>query len=116
MKLKHIVSLGAMGLTASIVLAQSPVHGLVAHEWGTFTSFQSSDGNLLQWKPLVTSELPKFVYDWHNPGLGRLPVDPRALVWKGDLESLQRMETPVIYFYADNASRPWMFPSVFPRA
>ena len=63
MKLKHIVSLGAIGLTASIVLAQSQVHGPVAHEWGTFTSFQGSDGDLLEWKPLETSELPKFVYD-----------------------------------------------------
>jgi hypothetical protein len=102
MKLKHIVSLGTIGLTASIVLAQSQVHGLVVHEWGTFTSFQGSDGNLLEWKPLETSQLPKFVYDWTHPGLGRLSADMAVRFGKGLVPgSLQRMETPVIYFYSD---------------
>ncbi len=102
MKLKHIVSLGAIGLTTSIVLAQSPVHGFVAHEWGTFTSFQGSDGNLLEWRPLETSELPKFVYDWRRPGLGRMSADMTVRFGKGLVPgSLQRMETPVIYFYPD---------------
>jgi hypothetical protein len=101
MKLKHIVSLGAIGLTASIVLAQSQVHGLVVHEWGTFTSFQGSDGNLLEWKPLETSQLPRFVYDWNNNSLGLQSLIPEASFGKGRLPALQRMETPVIYFYSD---------------
>ena len=102
MKLKHIVSLGAIGLTASVVLAQSQVHSLVVHEWGTFTSFQGSDGNLLEWKPLETSELPKFVYDWNNNNLGLRSLNPYATIGKGRLPALQRMETPVIYFYSDD--------------
>jgi hypothetical protein len=102
MKLKHIVSLVAIALTAPFVLAQSPVHGLVVHEWGTFTSFQGSDGNLLEWRPLETSELPKFVHDWTHSGLGRLSADMLVRFGKGRVPgSLQRMETPVIYFYSD---------------
>src|SRR6266481_6796390 len=42
-----------------------------AHEWGTFTSVQGGDGALLDWRPLETSRLPKFVYDWKKPGLNR---------------------------------------------
>jgi hypothetical protein len=70
---------------------------LVAHEWGTFTSVQGGDGVLLSWKPLETSKLPGFVYDWQKPGLGR-QMRPFG---KGAMFSLQRMETPVVYFYAN---------------
>lgn len=67
-----------------------------AHEWGTFTSVQGGDGNLLSWRPLRTSELPGFVYNWRRAGMNR-----GALIGsKGDLVTLQRLETPVIYFYA----------------
>ena len=75
-------------------------HGLVVHEWGTFTSVQGPDGVLLSWRPLETSRLPEFVYDWSHPGLGRPAVG--ALVFnKGSLQTLQRMETPVLYFYTE---------------
>ena len=57
------------------------------HEWGTFTSVQGGNGELLFWHPLRTSELPRFVH--------------KGLIFKGGLSTLQRMETPVIYFYAD---------------
>jgi hypothetical protein len=74
--------------------------GFVAHEWGTFTSFQGSDGVLLNWRPLQTSRLPQFVYNWQNAGFNRQPSNPLAF-GKGSMLTLQRMETPVIYFYAD---------------
>jgi hypothetical protein len=67
------------------------------HEWGTFTSVQGGDGELLEWRPLQTSELPGFVHDWTKPGLNRFPTG----IGKGGLITLQRMETPVIYFYSD---------------
>ena len=72
----------------------------VAHEWGTFTSVQGADGVQLEWNPLVTTELPKFVYD-----RGRPSGNPRLARYadysgKGALIALQRMETPVIYFYS----------------
>jgi len=82
-------------LTANVAFAQP---NYTAHEWGTFTSVQGGNGELLAWRPLQTSELPQFVYDWTKPGLNR--VSPRALGGKAGLVELQRMETPVIYFYS----------------
>jgi hypothetical protein len=71
------------------------------HEWGTFTSVQGADGVQLAWNPLTVSELPKFVYSRKNPGKDM----PNGLVSylgsKDMLRTLQRMETPVIYFYSD---------------
>lgn len=74
--------------------------GLAAHEWGTFTSVQGADGIQIEWNPLVTSELPSFVYNTTKPS-----GDPRrrstAFGAKTAFRTLQRMETPVIYFYSD---------------
>jgi hypothetical protein len=76
--------------------------GFVAHEWGTFTSLQGGDGQLLSWKPLQTSQLPRFVYDWQKPELGRQrSIQGQLFINKGGMITLQRMETPVVYFYAD---------------
>ncbi len=63
---------------------------LVAHEWGTFTSISNAYGKALVWRAFVgPSDLPNFVYRLdHN----QCPKCALALV---------RMETPVIYFYAD---------------
>ena len=70
----------------------------VAHEWGTFTSIQGSDGVLLDWNGSATDDLPEFVYNWSRPGLRRwFDLGPA----KGGLYGLQRMETPVIYFYPE---------------
>ena len=79
--------------------AHAQTNGLTVHEWGTFTSFQGSDGVLLSWKPLNTTELPKFVYTRANPRLDR--AMPGLVILKGEISSLQRMETPVLYFYSD---------------
>src|SRR5664279_5667855 len=70
-----------------------------AHEWGTFTSVQGGNGELLSWRPLKTSELPDFVHNWSKPGLNRFAST--MFVGKGEMTTLQRMETPVIYFYSD---------------
>ena len=84
------------------VLGQTQNHGLVAHEWGTFTSVQGADGGLLDWKPLETSKLPGFVYDWTRPGLNRvLTGNSYGGIGKGSIFARQRMETPVVYFYSD---------------
>jgi hypothetical protein len=72
--------------------------GYVAHEWGTFTSIQGSDGVLLDWNGIATSDLPEFVYNWSRPGLKRFDT---TMLTKASLNCLQRMETPVIYFYPD---------------
>src|SRR5215831_7805657 len=47
------LGLGTLGLLGSVT--RSHQNGFVAHEWGTFTSVQGSDGTLLSWRPLQTS-------------------------------------------------------------
>src|SRR5882724_9773524 len=95
-----MAGIAVTGMTALAELAPKP--GLVAHEWGTFTSVQGADGALLDWKPLETSKLPRFVYDWTHPGLNRvLTVNGYGGFGKGSIIARQRMETPVIYFYSD---------------
>jgi len=96
----------------SLVLAVAPwsvfagneaIENYVAHEWGTFTSVQGADGVLLPWNPLETTQLPKFVHDWNKPGLDRRPAGGLNRDTKSVFVTLQRMETPVIYFYSDEA-------------
>ena len=96
---------------ATLMLVCSPVLAadyvldsrLVVHEWGTFTNFSGSDGVHLEFRPLVGSDLPAFVLDrarqaaWDQQSL-KLNA---AFAAKGDNRSLQRMETPVMYFYTD---------------
>src|ERR1041384_1812666 len=70
---------------------------LVVHEWGTFTSVSGDDGVALDWRPLAEpSDLPSFVYQ-----VGGLPKGLRAYSPKSQRIEQVRMETPVIYFYAD---------------
>jgi hypothetical protein len=70
---------------------------LVVHEWGTFTNFSGSNGLQLEFRPLLDSDLPAFVYDRAmqstNPFI--------ALLSKKSYVARQRMETPVTYFYTD---------------
>ena len=94
---------GSLVLLAShltFAAASRGAEGFVAHEWGTFTSVQGADGIQLEWNPLVTSELPPFVYNSVRRVGGRI-------VWeaKGAYQTLQRMETPVIYFYSDTQQK-----------
>jgi hypothetical protein len=87
-------------LTVQLPVFAGGSEEFVAHEWGTFTSVQGADGIQMEWNPLVTSELPGFVHDTKKP----LPDTRRYLTGFGGKEafrSLQRMETPVIYFYSD---------------
>jgi hypothetical protein len=85
-----------LAVIALSVLSARTAPIYTAHEWGTFTSVQGSDGELLSWRPLQTSELPSFVYNWSKPGMNRNSM----FIMKGQMVTLQRMETPVIYFYA----------------
>ncbi|MBL9123811.1 MAG: hypothetical protein JNG90_09280 [Planctomycetaceae bacterium] len=72
---------------------------LIVHEWGTFTSFAGSDGVQLEFRPLVTHDLPGFVFGV-DPSLGPWGSAIPLLV-KKEYVALQRMETPVTYFYTD---------------
>jgi hypothetical protein len=67
----------------------SPSGKFVVHEWGTFTSFAGSGGLQLEFRPLVTNDLPPF-------------VESPASIWTKDrVVAQQRMETPVTYFYTN---------------
>ncbi len=93
-----------ISLLALAALTRKSHTGYVAHEWGTFTSVQGGDGTLLEWKPVESSRLPEFVYNWYKPGFGRQPAGKLAFT-KAELLTLQRMETPVIYFYVTEPER-----------
>jgi hypothetical protein len=81
--------------------ASPPGGDYVAHEWGTFTSVQGADGIQLEWNPLIVSDLPKFVHDRNRPHAGAKPGQFALPPVKLGFTTLQRMETPVIYFYSD---------------
>jgi hypothetical protein len=67
---------------------------LIVHEWGTFTARLDDHGNLRTWTPHDRVEpLPKFVFEsWTTPA-------------KQQAKGTVRMETPVLYFYADEPTR-----------
>ncbi|HTP30941.1 MAG TPA: hypothetical protein VMJ75_02135 [Candidatus Acidoferrales bacterium] len=80
-----VLSLAAAAFGAETIPTPT---GVVAHEWGTFTSVAGLDGNPVRWFALGgPARLPCFV---HQPGV----------IYKSTAYSTVRMETPVIYFYA----------------
>jgi hypothetical protein len=77
------ISVGLMGSEKTAVFP-----GLMAHEWGTFTSIGGDKGQAVEWSPLTGStDLPAFVEHFRNAG------------FKLGLRGTVRMETPVLYFY-----------------
>jgi hypothetical protein len=63
--------------------------GLIAHEWGTFTSIAGETGQAIEWLPLNSpNDLPNFVEHFRGTG------------FKVGLGGTIRMETPVLYFYS----------------
>lgn len=103
-----LIAFLASGLAATTVALADPAN-YTAHEWGTFTSVQGSDGTALHWNPLVTSDLPGFVHTRRIPAKGAtVRAATVTLALFGQKESshwLQRMETPVIYFHSDEPRR-----------
>jgi len=68
-----------------------PGSGFVVHEWGTNTVVVGSDGSLQRGLHHEGDDLPSFVYDrTKEAGLLSIP-------------SVDKMETPVDYFYSDTA-------------
>lgn len=75
--------------------------GLVVHEWGTFTSVLGDDGLPLMWRPFTASDdLPGFVYR-RGPFHPEARRDWRSI--KSSISAPARLETPVVYFYADHS-------------
>src|SRR5947208_3041828 len=88
-------------ISLGLVVATRADDEFVAHEWGTFTSVQGADGVQMTWNPFIHTDLPGFVY---NRG------QAAAFGWrlsdydvKGEMMTIVRMETPVIYFYSKEA-------------
>ncbi|MGZ5244782.1 MAG: T9SS type A sorting domain-containing protein [Bacteroidia bacterium] len=81
--------------------------GYTAHEWGTFTTLCGSTGHTLNGLYLEEESLPNFVYS--HKGFVPNPViedegtkEERRYFMFCDNVSV-KMETPVIYFYADKS-------------
>jgi hypothetical protein len=103
MKTKLLSTVLLTSISLVTAHAGSAGDGLVAHEWGTFTSVQGADGIQFEWNPLSVSELPRFVYNRMNPAGTADAEQALALLSKGRLQARQRMETPVIYLYSERA-------------
>ncbi|HEY1172672.1 MAG TPA: hypothetical protein VGH19_14985 [Verrucomicrobiae bacterium] len=71
-----------------------------AHEWGTFTSIQGTDGVPIAWQSLVVGDLPRFVYNRTRAEDAKLLGNTAEFFGKGSMAARQRIETPVIYFYS----------------
>jgi hypothetical protein len=90
------VGIAGLHLHASVQAGAPTTY--TAHEWGTFTSVQDADGQLIPWHPLVSSQLPGFVYDRKKAAT----LNQLSYVQGKDFYiALQRLETPVIYFYSE---------------
>jgi len=105
--------IGGLALAATQSPAPDPVkvapppqpaaERFVAHEWGTFTGFAGSDGVHLPFDTTVGSDLPNFVINRTAQATrqGTKLSIGFMLSKGGGIAALQRMETPVIYFYTD---------------
>src|SRR5437763_9361425 len=99
-----LVSLVVVTASSAVVIklrrsaaAKASKDSLIVHEWGTFTSIAGRDGVALEWRPLNgATDLPKFVHTADKTALGL-----RHAQSKGDMTAAVRMETPVVYFYAN---------------
>ena len=76
---------------------------LIVHEWGTFTGFAGSDGVHIPFGTAPGNDLPAFVMTRREQAPRLDPkIDAFSLIdWGkgGGAVALQRMETPVVYFY-----------------
>jgi hypothetical protein len=93
------IALLATSRAAAQVPSKEP--GLIAHEWGTFTSIAGANGQAIDWLPLTASvDSPAFVHRDLLPLKG-LPgfVYHSKKHLKFGLRGTIRMETPVLYFY-----------------
>lgn len=84
--------------TAQDPAATPPPADYVVHEWGTFTCMADGRGIALEGLQHEEEALPEFVHDL-------LKIEPTASTHTKLPASYvtQKMETPVLYFYADHA-------------
>jgi hypothetical protein len=86
------------GGAATSPIEPVPADAFVVHEWGTFTSVNSSAGRLMMGLAHEEEELPPFVYGRATLAGALGPAGQKDLdAWPGTVN--QKLETPVIYFY-----------------
>jgi hypothetical protein len=86
------VLLVGCGSTSVAPIVGPPAQGLIVHEWGTYTSVQSSDGRSMQGLQHTEEALPDFVHmRGPNPTQKGVETLPSPVT--------QKLETPVLYFY-----------------
>ncbi len=78
----------------------------IVHEWGTFTSLHSSEGDRLDGLFVEEEQLPAFVYE--HAGLpddinDNLSCGKGLASFAEPMDVTIKMETPVLYFYSDKA-------------
>jgi hypothetical protein len=108
---RMLAILAVLGLGGVVMALNIPTPGggqpnapakLVVHEWGTFTGFAGSDGVHLPIGITVGNDLPAFVFTRREQAQ-RQGVRLNEFVFDGGKGggtfALQRMETPVVYFY-----------------
>ena len=108
-KLVKLVTIAALfvsvNFTGSAQQERNPKPAdLVVHEWGTFTSVSNVSGASFEWRTLTGSDLPDFVYSIDKPDYKHQTRDSafeKSQSSKSAIQSYQRMETPVTYFYTD---------------
>jgi hypothetical protein len=95
---RKIHSLAPEFLWKPPTIAMQPVsaNDLIAHEWGTYTSVQGSDGSILNGLHHEEEKLPSFVYE-----RGRMAKGLERIFHNVN----QKLETPVIYFYTKQRSQ-----------
>lgn len=85
-----------------------PRHDYEIHEWGTFTSVQSSDGRYLDGLHHEEESLPAFVHQFQYAGVGADAYStyrPSKGIRVASIPEPvnQKLETPVLYFHTDRA-------------
>ena len=105
-----VLGLGGVALALNIPkpgggAADKPAAGkMIVHEWGTFTGFAGSDGVHLPIGITVGNDLPAFVFTRREQAQ-RQGVRLHDFLFDvgkgGGTFAMQRMETPVIYFYTN---------------
>ncbi len=94
--MKHLLVPCAVAALAAATVSNA--QDLVVHEWGTFTTVQGSDCELLPGLYLEEEHLPPFVY--HHDGFSPDAVVTAKGVYKPITDAMVKMETPVLYFYS----------------
>jgi hypothetical protein len=102
---------------ASTAFAQPKSTNLIAHEWGTFTSLQDSEGTTVEGLAHEEEALPSFVHGRAKTLFTQeaklfepspVPTGPHCCIKDAEfipvagtpMTVTQKMETPVIYFYS----------------